>query len=342
MKTKELPLISVIIPIYNSEKYLDKCIRSIIGQTYSHLQILLVNDGSTDGSLDICKHLEKEDNRITVIDIPNGGVSNARNTGISMAKGTYLQFIDSDDYVDGLYIEHLFNTIQREKAQLSVCAIESLNTDGHIFDKWEVEESTLHFDHINKDVFLELIQKFLLFGPVNKLYKTDIVVNNGISFDRSLSYGEDLLFNFEYFKHINSIAVTNKVVYKYVHDNQESLSKKRYHNKTELAKRIHFVLLDFFDRIQLTDKESLGVLYNRLFDYFYNEIFIIVNDIGFTFREKYKEIKILLKEKELTKSYEYLFKEKYASWIVLCMKHKMVFSFLICNSILKTIKTNTK
>ncbi len=338
MKTKELPLISVIIPIYNSEKYLDKCIRSIINQTHLHLQILLINDGSTDGSLDICKQFEREDNRITVIDIPNAGVSNARNIGISKAKGAYIQFIDSDDYVDSSYIEYLYKTIQKENVQLSVCAIESLDTEGHIFDKWEVEESILHFDKVNKDIFLELIQKFLLFGPVNKLYKTDIVVKNGILFDRSLSYGEDLLFNFEYFKYINSIAITDKVAYKYIHDNVESLSKKRYHNKTELAKRIHFVLFDFFNRIQLTDKESLGVLYNRLFDYYYNEVFLIVNDTEFTFVEKYKEIRTLLKEKELTKSFKYLIKEKYASWIILCMRYRMTFSFLICNSIFKTIK----
>ena len=108
---KESPLISVIVPIYNSEKYLRKCIESVINQTYNHLEIILINDGSKDTSLLICKEFEKKDNRIIIIDLPNRGVSNARNQGTSIANGVYIQYIDSDDFVDNIYIETLFNTI---------------------------------------------------------------------------------------------------------------------------------------------------------------------------------------------------------------------------------------
>jgi len=334
---KELPLISVIVPIYNSEKYLRKCIESIINQTYNHLEIILVNDGSKDASLLICKEFEKKDNRIIIIDLPNRGVSNARNQGTSIANGVYIQYIDSDDFVDNIYIETLFSTLQNKNVELAVCAIESFDIKGNKFDEWKVKENRLDFNNINKTLFLELIQKFLLFGPVNKLYKKEIITNNSIVFDTSLSYGEDLLFNLEYCKHIDSLAITDKIAYKYIHDNTESLSKKRYANKIALAKRIHYALLTLFKRLELTDNESMSILYYRLFDYYYNEVFVIINDNKLTFIKKHKEIKVLLREKELGRSYAFLKTEKYTAWIVFLMKNKCAFSFLSLDSILKKI-----
>lgn len=101
-------LISVIVPVYNVEKYLFKCVESIRKQTYKTLQIILVNDGSTDGSLAICRALEKEDSRIQVVDKENGGLSSARNRGLDLAKGEYVTFIDSDDYINDNFIEELY------------------------------------------------------------------------------------------------------------------------------------------------------------------------------------------------------------------------------------------
>ena len=334
------PLISIIVPIYNSEKYLERCIKSIISQTYNNIEIILVNDGSKDSSLLICKEFEKKDNRIIIIDLPNKGVSHARNQGTSIANGVYIQYIDSDDFVDNIYIETLCSTLQNKNVELVVCAIESFDIKGNKFDEWKVKENRLDFNNINKTLFLELIQKFLLFGPVNKLYKKEIITNNSILFDTSLSYGEDLLFNLEYFKHIDSLAITDKIAYKYIHDNTESLSKKRYANKTALAKRIHYALLTFFKRLELTDNESMSILYHRLFDHYYNEVFVIINDNKLTFIKKHKEIKVLLREKELGRSYAFLKTEKYASWIVFLMRYKCAFSFLTLNAILRITANN--
>lgn len=333
-----LPCVSVIIPIYNSEKYLDRCIDSICNQSYTNLEIILINDGSKDRCLSICKEFEIKDTRIKVVDISNGGVSNARNTGLKIATGDFIQFIDSDDFVDKEYVYHLYSVLMNTSAELSVCAIESFDNEENKLDDWRVEESVLQFDKIDKELFLNLIQKFLLFGPVNKLYKAEIIKNNTIVFDTSLSYGEDLLFNFEYFKHINLIAITDKIAYKYVHDNIDSLSKKKYKNKTALAKRIHKVLLDFFSKVGLTDKESLEVLYTRLFDYYYNEVYTLVDDTTYSFWEKKKKINILLLDMELAKSYGYLQKGKYANWIVFLMKYKTSLLFLITNIVLRKLK----
>jgi len=131
---QETPLISVIVPIYNSEKYLMKCIDSICSQTYTNLEIILVNDGSTDKSITICNQFADKDPRILIKDIPNGGVSNARNTGVQVSKGRYIQFIDSDDYIAETYIKTMYETLQKQDTQLSICAIESFNNTGKLFD----------------------------------------------------------------------------------------------------------------------------------------------------------------------------------------------------------------
>lgn len=114
-------LISIVVPIYNVENYLCKCINSIINQTYKNIEIILVNDGSTDNCLEICKKYKKNDKRIKIINKDNGGLSSARNAGIDVARGKYIAFIDSDDYIDKDMILVLYNLIKKDKINISIC-----------------------------------------------------------------------------------------------------------------------------------------------------------------------------------------------------------------------------
>ena len=114
-------LISIIVPVYNVEKYLNRCIDSLISQTYQNIEIILVDDGSTDSSSEIVDGYLKKDNRIKVFHKDNGGLSDARNKGIEISKGKYLSFVDSDDYVTNTYIETLYNTIIEYEADISIC-----------------------------------------------------------------------------------------------------------------------------------------------------------------------------------------------------------------------------
>ena len=114
-------LISVIVPIYNVEKYINRCIDSIIEQTYTNLEIILVDDGSTDNSGSICDEYAKKDNRIKVIHKENGGVSSARNVGLDTAIGQYITFVDSDDYIEKKYCEILLKTLKKQKADCVAC-----------------------------------------------------------------------------------------------------------------------------------------------------------------------------------------------------------------------------
>ena len=119
MENKEL--VSIIVPVYNVKKYLDNCLESIINQTYKSLEIILVDDGSTDGSSEICDNYRLKDNRIVVIHKQNGGLSSAKNAGLEVCKGNYISFVDSDDYVDSNFIEELYNNIQNTNSDISLC-----------------------------------------------------------------------------------------------------------------------------------------------------------------------------------------------------------------------------
>ena len=114
-------MISVIVPIYNVEKYLEKCIESILAQTYTDYELILVNDGSTDGCYEICQKFSKRDVRIKLINKPNGGLSSARNVGIDNSKGDYITFVDSDDYISKYMLQELYRGLCENEADIAMC-----------------------------------------------------------------------------------------------------------------------------------------------------------------------------------------------------------------------------
>lgn len=128
----EKPLISIIVPIYNIKEYLPRCVRSIIAQTYKNLEILLIDDGSTDGTGELCEELAKEDDRIRVFHKENGGSSSARNLGIDRAQGEYLGFVDSDDYIDSHMYEHLYEAIEKYNVTVAQVGRDELDEEGRM------------------------------------------------------------------------------------------------------------------------------------------------------------------------------------------------------------------
>ena len=128
--------VSIIVPIYNVSKYLEQNIESIINQTYKNIEIILVNDGSTDNSLDICNKYKKIDSRIIVINKKNGGIANARNAGLDICTGDYICFVDSDDYLDINYVEVLLNRVIKDKTLVAQCCIKEVDDDGNILNEY--------------------------------------------------------------------------------------------------------------------------------------------------------------------------------------------------------------
>ena len=170
---KESDLISIVVPIYKVEKYINKCIESILNQTYKNLEIILVDDGSPDNCGKIADEYAKKDNRIKVIHKKNGGLSDARNAGIDIVKGKYIAFVDSDDYIEKEYIEIMYNAIRTNKVKIVQCGINKVNDDGKVLDSYGYLDNEL----INsKRIIEEKYTKYPISNVVawNKLYSTDL------------------------------------------------------------------------------------------------------------------------------------------------------------------------
>ena len=203
-------LISVIIPVYNVEEYLEQCLNSVLKQTYKNIEIILIDDGSKDNSGIICDDFEKKDNRVKVIHKPNQGVSSARNRGLEESKGKWIGFVDSDDWLEPSYFEELLECAKKNKADIVGCGYnraignkkEAINNSGEI--------KTLN----SKEFLIKILNPQSGYGFTHmKIYKKDIIQN--LLFDTELTVGEDSLFNEQVTLNVNKVCVLEKSLYNY-------------------------------------------------------------------------------------------------------------------------------
>lgn len=215
-------LISVIIPVYNSEQYISSCLDSIINQTYQNLEIIVVNDGSTDNSLKLLLEYQGKDRRIKTIDIVNHGVSHARNIGIKYSTGEYITFVDSDDTIELDTIETLYKDIIENEADLVQCNnyINSKKT-YYTYDNHKLNGKT--------EVFQEFLKDLLCCTVWGKLYKRELF--DYVSFNEEYNNHEDELFLYEIVKHCNSVFMEAKLLYKYSWNKKGSLTNKKTDKK---------------------------------------------------------------------------------------------------------------
>lgn len=216
-------LISVIIPVYNVKEYLKSCVKGIEAQTYKSFEIILVDDGSSDGSEKLCDELGKAYSNITVVHQKNSGASAARNNGIAHAEGRYIVFCDSDDFIDSTMLEKLINTKKLYPEHLPICGIRKISTEK---EKDYLVEGEKFFTLDKRDFFI--IQEAQLFNaPVNKLFDKEIIDRFSIRFNPDIVLGEDLNFNADYVMKANcDFAVVNESLYFYNIFVNESLSKR--------------------------------------------------------------------------------------------------------------------
>ena len=220
-----MPIVSIIVPVYNVEKYISRCIDSILAQTFNDWECILVDDGSPDKSGDICDEYAARDSRIRVIHKQNGGVSFARNAGLSAAQGEYIYFIDSDDYVEREALELLLSKAKQSEADIMVHGI----VNDYIYKHSSTAVKYVSLPEKDYSTILEMSDRWgLLKGPVNKLFKNSIIKNKALRFDESISYGEDTKFTFEYLVHCHSIAFVPRHLYHYCFRNKDSLTSKDY------------------------------------------------------------------------------------------------------------------
>ena len=214
--------VSIIIPVYNVEKYLNRCMESIVKQTYADLQIILVDDGSKDKSGAMCDAWERKDSRITVIHQKNGGLSNARNTGMKHAKGEYLIFVDSDDVAAPEMTEQLIGLIEAEDADISICGVSHIFDENNIrFEKNQTE--TMSYDR-NSAIKEMWYQKSFLPSAWGKAYKKSLFENLG--FTEGILF-EDIDIMHELFWRSNKIVYKNQALYGYVH-REDSITTAKF------------------------------------------------------------------------------------------------------------------
>lgn len=242
----ENKVVSVIVPVYNCENVIGRCIKSIQLQTYASLEIILVDDGALDDSGKICDEFAGQDVRIRVIHKKNGGVSSARNQGINTATGSFVMFVDSDDYLEKDYIEKMMMARQQNDAELVI--------GGYTFT--DDQEKSGHFCapmyFENKEQFLDkfdiLYGDYFLHVVWNKLFLREKI---SASFTEGLSLGEDCIFVFDYLQNVQKIAVTDCTGYYYIIDSTESLTKKYRKDAFDIAEKI-------FSRVMKYISESDG------------------------------------------------------------------------------------
>lgn len=261
-------IISIIIPVYNTEKYLAKCLDSVIAQSFKDWECLLVNDGSTDQSKEICDRFAETDKRFSVFHTINSGVSAARNLGVNHAAGSYLAFIDSDDWVDDNYLSELYRAIANPGVELSVCGMKWIRPSGTEIN--QAEGSEFDISRENSDRFVELNRKFLLYGPVVKLYRTDIVKNKNIKFPEGIHYGEDLIFNFDYLENITKISVVGSSGYNYRITNGGSLSTSVHSRQFTNNYKQWNIIKSFFEKRGIESESAHRFLSDRIWGIAYN------------------------------------------------------------------------
>lgn len=215
-------IVSVIIPVYNPGLVLKRCLKSVIDQSYQSLEIIIVNDGSTDGSDEICRSYTEIDKRIKYICQPNTGVSASRNKGLAIAKGKYICFIDSDDYVDSDYVSSMVDEIKRTAADIVIQGLKVF-VNNKLSKEERFESKFSYVDGLSDELFDKI---FYFAGPYCKLFKSSIIRDFGISFPTDMSYGEDALFYYQYLEHCRSIRLIPNTSYCYQAFNQEALSSK--------------------------------------------------------------------------------------------------------------------
>ena len=208
------PLISVIVPIYNVEKYLARCVDSIVNQTYKNLEIILVDDGSPDRCPQMCDDYAEKDSRIKVVHKKNGGLSDARNAGMAVATGEYISFIDSDDYVSDDFFECLLDVMNKENSDIAECSVVKFYEDNR-FDEFSDDLSVKTYD--TQDAMSALIAENQFHQHVwNKLYKTELVKDIPYAVGK---LNEDEFWTYQVFGRANKVSKLNKTMYYYFQRN---------------------------------------------------------------------------------------------------------------------------
>lgn len=289
-------LITVVVPAYNVEEYLPRCVESIITQTYQNLEIILVNDGSTDKSGEICEAYAKKDDRIKVIHKENSGPSESRNIGLETAKGEYITFIDADDFIHESYIERLYSLAEMNGSEIVCCNYTRGDADDFSGVKAEkqIEERTYTADEMLRNWHGKY--KHLETVIWNKLYKKELFEKNHIRYPEDCISGEDVQITHLLVANARQVTITNETLYYYFRNKQSitsSASKEKVVvNEVAQKKRLEFFqqngYLEAYERMLIKLQKYYMLMYCRL-----HEDKSYRKELKEKFAQRYNEVKSL-------------------------------------------------
>lgn len=335
--------VSVVIPVYNVEKFIGECVASVCKQTLKEIEILLVDDGSTDNGADVCEEWVKKDSRVRLIRQPNQGVSVARNRGVAEAKGAWIAFIDSDDWIEPDYIQVLYDNAVKTKADISIC--------GFYFD---YSDETVARGHFEKDMVfagrqevsqiqIQILAKNMstvknnsgdrIGAPWCKLYNTEFIRKNGLEFIPDLKRSQDVVFNLYALEQAGRVAYKNIPLYHY-RINEESVcskfSKQILENVNNYLREMQRFIAKYHKRDAVfADAFNTKVctsVYKCMFQYFFDERY------PGSYAEMKRELKEYLSQKifvHALQKVKYQNLDKTEKVFVFCLKHWMIAVLLL-------------
>lgn len=278
------PLISIVLPVYNVERYIGKCVQSILNQTYANFELVVVDDGSQDKSIEIAENFKDE--RISIYRKENGGISDARNFGMSKAIGDYLYFLDSDDWIEPDLLEICITTINKENSDYLIFgySLDSEDFAGNLKQKIDIKHENVVYHKGHDNVYFDKL-KFGLLGYVwNKFYRHSFIRDNKFMFDNEVSLFEDLLFNARVFQVSDKMVFIENVLYHYINRNSSSLIKSFHPNSFELNIKKNTAIHFFLKEWDICEEQKRKVLSEEFITgvrYCLNSLFAYKNDLNF-------------------------------------------------------------
>lgn len=322
--------VSIVIPIYNVEKYLEKCVESVVNQTYNKLEIILVNDGSNDSSGILAENLAKLDKRIKVFTKKNGGVSSARNFGLEKSTGKYIMFIDPDDYIELNMIENMIYLAEENGSDMVICGYYFENHYKTIKSNINIDQFAVNYIEAEYRNIIEMKKNMvdiwdtsLMYNVWNKIYRKDLIIENNIKFsDKKM--GEDLEFNINYLNICTSMYITSKCFYHYIREREGAATQNYVKNWFEIRLKENDNLKKFFAYYGIMDENGREYLSRRFVE---RTLGCIENEFNYknikSKTEKMNEIKKIINNRELQEALKYMKpKSKKISVLIIPLKIK--------------------
>ncbi|MFJ7830508.1 glycosyltransferase family 2 protein [Peribacillus sp. NPDC097284] len=263
------PLVSIIVPVYNNENHIIKCIDSLLIQDYPNYEILIINDGSVDKSGEICNRYQSLNKKVKVFHIANQGVSNARNYGIEKSIGEYIQFVDADDFINEKYISSMVCALKGEKLDIVISGIKQVKMNNQIIEvikEIKTKDSGLYTKKNLFFIMADLINSSYINYCYSKLIKKKLLIENNIRFDKNVSLGEDTLFVIDVLKHSENIFILSNAEYNYLIHSNETLTYKPRDDKFILLCNVSNKLLEFCLEEKCYSEEVKEVLDKRFLE----------------------------------------------------------------------------